>query len=259
MSGDPCFQAVSLLLHTEGSDAGTTFTDSSNNAFTVTANGNAKTSTAQYKYGSSSGLFDGAGDYLAIAQNDAFNVGTGDFTIEAWVRLTSQGNNYSSIIASGKTPFGAGAVYLMNVGTGAPIVANRRKFTFGTYEANPALVGTTVANTGQWYHVAVTRQGSSIRLFVDGAVESSGTNTQSINFSTSGLRVGGNGWDGNPGSWNGNIDEVRITKGIARYTAAFTLPTEAFPDVQGSTPNIWPTRITNPFSKTINRIHYQRL
>ena len=78
-----------LMLHTEGS--GATFTDSATSK-TVTANGNVTQTTAQYKFGSKSAVFNGSTDYLSLADSDDWNFGTGDFTIEAWIYL----NNYTN-------------------------------------------------------------------------------------------------------------------------------------------------------------------
>jgi len=82
---DPDFASVVLLLHCNGSNGGTTFTDNSSYGRAMTANGNAQTSTAQSKFNGSSGLFDGAGDYLTASASSDFTFGTGDYTIESWV------------------------------------------------------------------------------------------------------------------------------------------------------------------------------
>ena len=88
-SADPYFSNVSLLLHMDGSNGSTTFTDNSSNGFTVTANGNAQISTAQSKWNGASGYFDGAGDFLTVPVNSAFELGTGDFDVELWARFDS--------------------------------------------------------------------------------------------------------------------------------------------------------------------------
>ena len=78
-----------LLLHCDGTDASTTFTDSSSPAKTVTAVGDAQLDTAQFKFGTASGLFDGTGDELTVTDHADFDFGTGDFTIEFFVRFNS--------------------------------------------------------------------------------------------------------------------------------------------------------------------------
>ena len=89
-SSDPNFSSVSLLLHMEGSNGSTTFIDSSSNALTVTANGNAKITTSTFKFGSGSADFDGAGDYLSTPSSSLFDFGAGSlFTVECFVRFSS--------------------------------------------------------------------------------------------------------------------------------------------------------------------------
>lgn len=76
-----------LLLHCDGTDGSTTFSDNGVTGHTVTANGNAQIDTAQSKFGNASGLFDGTGDYLTIPDHADWNFGTGNFTIDAWIRF----------------------------------------------------------------------------------------------------------------------------------------------------------------------------
>jgi len=232
MAGDIYFNDVSLLLHCDGTNGGTTFTDSSSNSLTVTPNGDAQISTAQSKFGGASGVFDGTGDYLSIPSTTELNFGTGDFTIEAWVRLISQTNDYGSILSSNVGSFSSPSVFILCFGENAPLTNQRKKVAFGTFATNPIVLGTTLLNINQWYHIAVSRAGSTVRLFIDGIIENSATDTSSINFDSSGSRIGHNLWDGASGYFNGYIDDLRITKGVARYTSNFTAPTLAFPDYQ---------------------------
>lgn len=224
---DPDFASVSLLLHMDGTNGSTTFTDSSANSLTVTVTGNAQVSTAQSKFGGASGLFDGNGDWLGVANNAAFQFGTGDFTVEAWIYASALTANFPSIIANGNATFtgsgSTGACFIMV--SGSP-----RKVNFGTNTTNPIASSTTTIATSQWYHIAVTRSGSTVRLFVDGNLEATATNSQNINLSNNGLQIGRNGWDGTAGHWNGYIDDLRITKGVARYTTSFTAPLAPFPN-----------------------------
>lgn len=215
---DPNFANVSLLLHMDGTNGSTTFTDKSNNALTVTANGNAQISITQSKFGGAAGAFDGNGDYLSIANNSVFNFATGDFTIEAWVYLSSVTGDWfiASSSASGGMFFGySNLVSPFGWGVGRNLVA-------WDY-----LTGST-ATINTWYHVAVSRQGTSLRVFVNGTqVGATVTNSQSYNLSSTLLTIGS---QGTTYYLNGYIDDLRITKGVARYTANFTAPTAAFPD-----------------------------
>jgi hypothetical protein len=216
---DPYSSNVSLLLHMDGSNGSTTFTDSSSNALTVTANGNAQISTAQSKFGGASGAFDGTGDFLAVAYNTALNFGTSDFTIEMWIRpadlnyrfMLGATVNSGGYIMLAINPTGSGQIWLGLSGVSWPL-----QFSGHTLSTNT------------WAHLAITRSGSSNRLFIDGSqIGSTITNSQSWSVDPSGLYVGN---QAGASSWNGYIDDLRITKGVARYTANFTPPTAPFPN-----------------------------
>jgi hypothetical protein len=219
-ASDPNFSSVSLLLHMDGSNGSTTFTDSSSNVLTVTANGNAQISTAQNKFGGASGLFDGSGDSISAASSTLLDL-PGDFTIEFWHYIVS-------ITASGFF----GRINSSNINAVA------LDLTGGVYRLRASSNGTShdlaVTFTGQaptanvWQHVAVTRAGNTWRLFRDGTQIGTTTNSLTPYTSTDPLIIGGRTATAN--SLNGYIDEFRVTKGVARYTANFTAPTAAFPD-----------------------------
>lgn len=225
---DPNFANVSLLLHMDGTNGSTTFTDSSPNNFTVTPFNQAQISTAQSKFGGASGLFDGASDYLTVPDDVDFAFGTGDFTIELWARFTvaNSGINYS-LVAQGTAGFtsNAGFFFLRHS-------SNNLRFIFtddGTGASGFKICDTPFSPTvNVWYHLAVTRSGTSIRLFIDGVLSNTLTSSAAIFNSTRAVsiaadEVGANGF-------SGYMDDLRITKGVARYTANFTPPTAPFPD-----------------------------
>lgn len=215
---DPNFANVSLLLHMDGTNGSTTFTDKSNNALAVTASGNAQISTTQSKFGGASGSFDGNGDYLTVATNSVFNFGTGDFTVEGWVYLSSVTGDW--FIASSS---GSGGMFFGYSNTVSP-------YGWGVGRTAVAwdYITASTATTNTWYHVAVCRSGTSLRIFVNGTqVGTTNTNSQSYNLSTTSMTIGS---QGTTYYLNGYIEELRITKGVARYTANFTAPTAAFPD-----------------------------
>jgi hypothetical protein len=182
--------------------------------------GNAQISTTQSKFGGSSMYFDGTGDYLVsnAATTDLYAFGTGDFTIELWVYLNTTSGTpiiYDSRPASTN---GAQPTLYMN---GAVI-------TYFTNNGN-RITGSSLS-TSTWYHIALTRSGTSTKLFVDGTQVGS-TYTDSTNYSNSANRplIGVDSASGNTNYFNGYINDLRVTKGIARYTANFTAPTAAFP------------------------------
>jgi hypothetical protein len=183
--------------------------------------GNAQVSTTQAKWGTTSLYLDGTGDYLVAPANQLYSFGTGDFTIECWIRLISV-NSAKMIVTSG---------YDSSTGGGGWGFVHRADisslmFTCGS-NVTYTKAWSPTANT--WYHVAVSRSGTNIRLFVDGT-QIGTTSTSSDNItSTSPLVVGGNLGGGANLTIDAYIDDLRITKGYARYTANFTAPTAAFP------------------------------
>jgi hypothetical protein len=219
---DPNFANVSLLLHMDGSNGSTAFTDSSTNALSITRNGNAQISTAQSKFGGASGLFDGTGDFLSTPYTSGFSFGTGDFTIEAWVYVTSSADERT--IACTYTTFQVGTGFLLDVDATTRVP----RFFSGT-SASPLSISSSFAvalNT--WAHVAVCRASGTVRLFVDGVIGGSSTTVTNMDGTgSSNLYVGTLGTSGT-NQFAGHIDDLRITKGVARYTAAFTPPTAPF-------------------------------
>jgi hypothetical protein len=194
----------------------------------VTTYGNARIDTATKKYGTGSMYFDGSGDYAYIPNSSATSLGTFDFTIELWYQPISKVNGFPRVICRGTAAndWITDCWYLNDRDNNS----DTTKFVFGANNiAVNFLASTTSVVNGIWYHLAVTRQGSTFRMFVNGALESTYTSTASLDASTSGyIGVGGSTSGQNP---NGYLDDVRITKGYARYTANFTPPTTAFPTI----------------------------
>ena len=234
---DRDFQSVSLLLHMNGP---TNFVDSSPNAFSVTANGDAQISTAQSKFGGASCYLDGTGDYLSVANNADFDFGSGDLTIEAWVYIAANsaadadGSRSANIVNT----WGSSATlsgYALNIsgnasGTGTGLAFDTWSSSNGTlYRA------TATVTQSAWHHIAATVSGGTRRLFLDGTEVSGSTTTIGSGYTEANslgneLRIGITPSSGYPVPLNGYIDDLRITKGVARYTANFTVPASAFPD-----------------------------
>jgi hypothetical protein len=217
--GDADYDSVSLLLHMDGSNGGTTFTDSSKNAISVTANGNAQISTAQSKFGGASALFDGTTDYLTVASSASFALFAGNFTVEFWVRLNGTTNNQA-------------VVQLSSSGTeraNISIVSNLIVLYTETGGNNATRISGTAPSTGTWHHVAWTRDGTTSRLFLNGTSVGTASSAPypSGNMAVS---IGANDRTSGGTCVDGYIDELRITKGVARYTANFTAPSNPFPN-----------------------------
>jgi hypothetical protein len=213
VTSDPNFSSVSLLLHLDGTDGGTTFTDSSSNAFTLTRGGNAELDTAIVKFGTAAAIWDGSGDFLRTPADTAFTFGTGDFTIEFWSYFDGSFNT------------GASAT-LMSIGTFRAITYISNTIRFRTDGGTNLITGNALS-LSTWYHIALTKSGNDHRLFVNGTQQGS-TYTSTTSYTVDRITFGAN----NSGSFNylGSMDEIRVTKGVARYTANFTAPTQAFPD-----------------------------
>jgi hypothetical protein len=212
---DPFFDNVQLLLHCNGTDGSTTFTDVKGH--TVTPVGNAQIDTAQSKFDGASYLGDGSGDYLSIT--DAGYIEGNDYTAEFWVR----GNNAAArgLFSCGSAPWHT----TIGLDGGGKIDVR-----LWTGSATIGITGTTTVYTGgSWHHIALVQSGSTLTLYVNGVREGTPITSGLPSVSTDLFRFGA-GISYWTGSHNGWLDDIRFTKGIARYTTNFTPPTAAFPD-----------------------------
>ena len=216
-AGDVDFADVSLLLHMDGSNGSTTFTDSSSNSVSVTAYGNAQLSTTEKKFGTASGYFDGTGDELRYTSPAL----SGDFTVEAFVYPESQTKRFPIFIAPKWDTSPSGRIV---VSYDPESVANKFQCRVGDNLITP----TNTSSAGQWYHIAVVRSGSSVSFFLDGVLQGSQSFSGSIASNTA--YIGGVSSNSADNAFKGYIDEFRLTNGVARYTSNFTPPTVAFPN-----------------------------
>jgi hypothetical protein len=227
--GDPYWSNVTLLLNNNGSYGSTTFTDLSNSPKTVTAYGNAQVNTSVVKYGSGSAYFDGTGDYLRTTGTSVTSLidSAADYTVEGWVYVT------------GSPPTGYGNVFVLNgdatgqTGISVWFTGNTIQFWNNGYTNQWGTSGTISLNT--WYHFAYVKSGSTLTGYINGSSVSTTTSVTtngSSNCICIGAGVNGLSWNGDY-AYLGYIDEFRITKGVARYTANFTPPTAAFPTSAG--------------------------
>jgi hypothetical protein len=205
---------TSLLLNF--TNAGILDNTGKNNLETV---GNAQIDTTTKKYGTGSMEFDGTGDWLLIPSTPDLNLGTGAATIECWLYITAAIQDYRMIVSENSTN---NYVTLRGGGTGGRIEINVAGTAF-TINLNNSISQDT------WHHLAVVRSGSTFTAYVDGVSLGTGTSSAQWNYSTNGTFVGRFGGV-TAYEWPGYIDDLRITKGVARYTANFTAPTKAFPD-----------------------------
>lgn len=218
---DPFRSQVSLLLHGDGANGSTTITDSSPSPKTVTVVGNAQISTAQSKFGGASIAFDGSGDYLQFAGQVDFAFGTGNFTIETWVQLNNINKN-QQIINFNENAVAPRVELYVNSSNNVGMYSNGVQ----------RIISTSSVSANTWYHIALARSGTDTKLFIDG-VQAGSTYSDSSNYTVAAGRpvIGILGFNLVDQSLDGYIDDLRITKGVARYTANFTPPTAPFPDI----------------------------
>jgi len=221
-SGDPHFSSILALLHFDGSNGSTTFTDSGPDSRSVSRSG-AVISTAQSKFGGASAEFDGVDDFLDIASSSDFQMGSGDFTYEGWFRFENL-DDHRTVMSQWPTAtpsLGAWEAFVLTSG--------KFRFDFETSGGRVLLLSSSTLSTNTWYHFAAVRNGTSCKLYINGSEEASATSSGPCGLNDS-INIGRKEYDGGNDYFGGYIDEIRITKGVARYTAAFTAPSSAFPD-----------------------------
>jgi len=214
-----------VLLHFDGTDTSTTFLDEKGKAWT--ASGDAQTDTSFQKFGPGSCLFDGTGDYVSTPTHADFDFGAGDFTIEAWIYPTS-------LAAANVYAFGT---RLTKVGVGDNGILVYLKHTaFGNYiyiqwglsiGGNSSIITTTNATLNVWQHIAVVRYGNTMSAYKNGVSIGTKDVTGQTMAAGNGCVVGYDAWS-TPFYFTGNVDEFRVSKGIARWTSNFTPPIKAW-------------------------------
>lgn len=228
---DAHFENVTLLLRGEGINGSqnNTFLDSGPNNLTVTSPGGVVTQGTFSPYGDRwSNYFDGTGDRIKFPDSADWDFGTGDFTIEFWFSLnvipTTGSTARQSFVSHWQ---GTSPAIGFNCQLGE---APDNKINFGWGDTALAVSAARTWSTNRWYHYAVARSGTSLKLFVDGEQVASVTNSTNMTGSTNSCTIGALNLAFPTGEnfiqhVNGYISNVRILKGTALYTAAFTPPT----------------------------------
>jgi hypothetical protein len=196
----PLTAVRNTVLLINGTSAGVYDSSGMNNFETV---GDAKSSTSVVKYGNSSMAFDGTGDYLIAPNSPSTMLGTGDFTIEFWLN-TSGGARY--------VEFGNGLLYRDGNGKLVYYASNATRIT----STEVLLLNST------WVHIALVRQSGSSKLYING-IQTGSTFADTINYTLGALVIGTDNGSKTE-FFTGHISDLRITKGVARYTATFTPP-----------------------------------
>lgn len=250
---DPYFDNVVLLMSMEGTDDGTTFTDTSNNGEFLVEAGSV-TSTDEVKFGTAA-LFNAAlGDGVDVAGVDVITDNQASFTMEAWIYLLGSayvgasiapGGGQHCIIGQPKN-VGSGECWFAVSSTGR-LRWSRTASAFGGDLVD--VIGTSTLAENQWIHVALSYDASTTtaRIFVDGDLETTDSSVPDGGWPTTaddgmeGFRIGNMvvpNFIGFQQTLNGYIDELRVTQGVARYTASFARPTEPFPAPTVTIPGI---------------------
>ena len=202
-----------LLMHMEGTDQ--VFDDSSVSAKSTSAVGGDATQTAAQKhFGSKSAYFDGSGDYIQYADDADWTFGTGNFTVDFWVRFNSTTGTVYALVTHGDVSTStngwwiarhSGGFMWCGLGTGVYDIA----------------AGSDGWSADTWHHIALVRNGANLTLYGDGAVLGTSTpgayDVAAANVLRIGSAAAGPNFD-----FAGYIDELRISKGIARWTADFS-------------------------------------
>jgi hypothetical protein len=207
---------ILVTCQNEGASLNSVFTDYSVNAATVTPSGTptfSGLSPFTNSYPGSINLVRASTQYLTVATNAAFTYATGDFTIETWVKFTSV--SITQYIIDQRNSGTATAII--------PTIYVDSATNTVRYYVNGAdvITGTTAVTTGTWYHVAISKSSGSTKLFINGTQEGS-TYTDSNNYAASRVSIGSDGSNSGTSLLNGQITNVRLSKGFAYYTSNFT-------------------------------------
>jgi len=211
------FQNLDLFTH---------FTDTSSSQHFITRNGNVIHKSDQTKNGATSIYFDGSGDTLTVPDSTDFTVGSNDFTIEAYVRRTSQGSDEWFFVQSDGTT--ANTSIGLHIGSSSSGYANRPSLRYTEGSTGNELQGTTTLAANTWYHIAGVRQGNTVRIYVNGTQEATASYSGTVNDSSGPVVIGAVNAAGSAGL-TGYLDQLRWSNSC-RYPdgTSFTPPTTQF-------------------------------
>lgn len=216
--GDQYWANVVALLHFDGSNGSVSMIEQTGKS--VAVYGDAVQSDTQVMFGTAALSMDGAGDYISLPDSPDFDLSGGDFTIELWVYSTNPSDE--SVLVrkgSGYDPFNfrlyLGSLTFYGSTTGS---------SWNVTASGPA--GSITASV--WHHIAAVMSAGTLRVYVDGVGGSPTAVSNPLISNASPVTIGASANGQYP--FAGFIDEVRITKGVARYTSDFTPPDAPFPD-----------------------------
>lgn len=217
------YAKVSALLHFDGANGSTTFTDLTGRVWTPS--GTVRIDTAQSKFGGASSFWDQSGTLMSLNSSD-FDFEALDFTVECWAYQTSAINGgayfapnyYQNLVGNCQIGVASNNGFNLTLASGKPLGSLYN--TAGTADTSISAAAAIPLNT--WVHLAFVRKGTALTLFVGGAVAATGTFTGPTYPTTRPIAIGGD--SSGSAKFAGYLDEVRVTKGLARYTGAFAPP-----------------------------------
>lgn len=208
------------LLHMNGANNSTTFTDETGKIWTP--HGNAKLTTTSPKFGTASATFDGTGDWIDTPDSEDFNFGTGDLTIHFWLKRLAGGAGILQRI------LGQADVALTNSSSSMYAVINNSNslgITVCIGSSGTTSTSTiTITDTTTWHHIAYVKSGNTLKVYIDGVGNTGVTVSGAINNSSQVFSIGRAGAYASDYLF-ANIDELCILKGTAKWTSNFTPPT----------------------------------
>lgn len=197
--------------------------------------GNAQLSTANPKFGTASLLLDGVGDSCRIVDDADWDFGSGAFTIDIWAYFSDAtfiSSNAQTLISRWQSSGNQRGWQLRTRGDLGTKTLEFNYTTDGTAGTSAIVSGTWTPTINTWYHIAVDRGGNVFRTYVDGVMLAKVTAAVTIFDASGTLRIGAVDSSGTDVLFlKGNLDDIRITKGVARYASdsGYTVPTAAFP------------------------------
>ena len=214
---------MSLLLHLDEAAGGTSTVDVSSSPKAVTFAGTSSLASVNTR-DTTNNLSVATNGYISVAQGAGLITATGDFTIELWFNtsLAAQGTLFYIAGASSPTSVLFNRLHVY-VGASSSLV-------FYTESSARITSGATAFNINTWNHAALTRASGVYMLFINGGLIGSYTRTTSVSSTVNPLEIGGFSGGAAGDYMSGWIDEVRITNGVARYTAAFIPRLQPYPN-----------------------------